>query len=95
MNSPFALLSRTFAVLAGVFWLATVLALGWQLWLILVEKSFQTLTVQAALVSMWGAVPNFSADSLQVLFAVLSGLSLVVVFGVCAMALSALARLFG
>ena len=95
MNSFFDWLARICGILAGILWLATLVALGWQLWLVLVLKSYHTLTLQAAIVSLWGASPNFSADSLQVLFAVLSGLSLVAVFGVFAMAFSALARLFG
>ncbi len=94
MNRPFQLLNRLFGSLAVAFWLGTLAAIIWQFWQLLVEKSSQTLTVKLAIQGILGAEPSFAADSLQVLYAILSGLSLVVFLGVLALTFSALAKLF-
>jgi hypothetical protein len=86
------LLNRVFALIAGVFWLATLAAVGWQVWGLLFENASQMITVRMAFERLWGAVPVFTGDSAQVIFAIVSGLSLVLFLGLCALAFSALAK---
>ena len=85
-------LNRVFALIAGVFWVATIAAVGWQAWILLVDNATQTITVRMAFERLWGGVPLFAGDSAQVIFAIVSGLSLVVFLGLCALAFSALAK---
>ena len=79
-------------MVAALFWLATVGAVLWQLWHF-VSRPWQTLTVKMAWESLWGSVPTFASDQGQVLFALISGLPLVLFLGVCALAFSALTKL--
>ena len=85
------LLNRIFAISAGLAWLSTFGAVLWQFWHYL-SRPWQTLNVKMAFESLWGSVPTFTSDQGQVLFALISGLSLVLFLGVCALALSALAK---
>ena len=92
MSNLLSLLNRVFAALAGIFWLATVLAVGCQVWDFFIAKATQILTVKVAIERLWGTLPTFTNDSAQVIFAIVSGLSLVVFVGLCALAFSALAK---
>ena len=92
MSSLLSLLNRLFGVLAGIFWLATVLAVGWQVWDFFIAKATQILTVKTAIERLWGAPPTFTDDSAQIVFAIVSGLSLVLFLGLCALAFSALTK---
>jgi hypothetical protein len=92
MNSLTNLLSRIFGLLAGLFWLATLAAVGWQIWYVLVDKATQMITVKMAFERLGGGVPAFTNDSIQVMVAIISALSLVLFFGLCALAFSALAK---
>lgn len=86
-------LNRVFALIAALFWIATLGAVGWQGWLYITGNAWQTLTVRMAFERLWGAAPTFSSDSGQVIFALISGLSVVLFLGACALASSALAKL--
>jgi hypothetical protein len=84
---------RLFAFLAGLFWLATLAAIGWQIWHFFAAQAWETLTVKMALERLWGPAPLVASDSAQVAFAIVSSLSLVLFLGLCALASSALAKL--
>ncbi len=86
-------LNRLFAMLAVLFWIATLGAIGWQVWIYVVETAWPILTVRMAFERLLGGVPTFTGDSGQVIFALISGVSLVLVIGLCALMCSALAKL--
>lgn len=91
MSSLLHLLSRIFGLVAALFWLAALAAVLWQLWHYL-SRPWETLSVKMAFERIWGSVPSFASDQAQILFALISGLSVVLFLGVCALALSALAK---
>ena len=86
-------LSRFFAMLAAGFWLATLGAVVWQVWVYLTQNDWPTLTVRTAYERLFGAMPTMTGDSVQVIWALISALSLVLIVGMCALACSALAKL--
>lgn len=86
------ILNRIFAMLAGLAWLATVAALLWQLGHYL-SRPWETVTVKMGVEALWGSVPSFTSDQALVLYALVSGLSLVLFLGLCALAFSALAKI--
>jgi hypothetical protein len=93
MNSLMRALNRVFAFIAAVFWLAAVAAALWQVWTFFAMWTWNTISVAMAFQRLLGSVPSFSNDSAQVIFAIVSELSLVLVLGLCALAFSALAKL--
>jgi hypothetical protein len=87
-------LKRVFSLLAGLFWLTTFCALVWQIWFAASAGAWEMLSVKTAYERALGGLPVFTSDSAQVIFAIVSQMSLVVAFGVVALAASALAKIF-
>ena len=89
LTDPF---NRIFGGLAVLFWLATVAALGWQIWDFFVEGAWHWIPVKMLSDRLIGPMEMPSSDSLQVILAIVMSVSLVMFFGFLAMAFSALAK---
>ena len=87
------ILNRFFVVLAGALWIATLGAVVWQVWVYFTQIGWPTLTVRMAYERLFGEMPTMTGDSFQVIWALISALSLVLFIGMCALACSALAKL--
>ena len=87
-------LNRIFGGLALLFWILCFGATCWQLWDFFSTGTWAWITVKTLSDRMIGPLAIAGSDSLIVITAIIMSLSLVMFFGLIAMAFSALAKAF-